>query len=240
MYYIVGSQGGDNMYKAYKFRMYPNDSQKILIHKTFGCYRFVYNYFLDKCRTNGYTKAFDMCKELKDMYDDYKWLKEVDSCSLRCAIFNLEDAYKNFFSKKSNYPIFKSKYKRQTYRTNCIKNTYRSRKYSNIQLDLVNHKIKLPKLGLVDIRGYRKEEKINGDIVNATIIKETTGKYYYQVDTYYPSSKTCSRCGKKTEITNKLNIRNWICRKCGIEHDRDINASINIMYEGLKKHYGYS
>ena len=38
------------MYKAYKFRLYPNDNQIELINKTFGCYRFVYNYFLDKCK----------------------------------------------------------------------------------------------------------------------------------------------------------------------------------------------
>ena len=48
------------------------------------------------------------------------------------------------------------------------------------------------------------------------------GKYYYQVDTYYPSSKTCSHCDYKTEITNNLNIRNWECPKCGNLNDRDI------------------
>ena len=100
------------MYKAYKVRLYPSEEQKVLIQKTFGCYRFVYNYFLSKCRENGFIKAFDMCKELKEMYISYPWLKEVDSCSLRCAIFNLEDAYKNFFAKRSNQPVFKSKYRR--------------------------------------------------------------------------------------------------------------------------------
>ena len=64
------------------------------------------------------------------------------------------------------------------------------------------------------------------------------GKYYYQVDTYYPSSKTCSVCGEKTDITKDLNIRNWECKNCGTSHDRDINASINIMFEGFKLHYG--
>ena len=63
------------------------------------------------------------------------------------------------------------------------------------------------------------------------------GKYYYQVDTYYPSSKMCSHCGSKTEITNNLNIRNWKCTNCGNKNDRDINASINIMFEGLRIHY---
>ena len=65
------------MYKAYKFRLYPNDFQKMQIHKTFGCYRFIYNYFLDICKENGYQTAFDMIKALKELYMNYPWLKEV-------------------------------------------------------------------------------------------------------------------------------------------------------------------
>ena len=144
------------MYRAYKFRLYPNNEQRVLIHKTFGCYRFIYNYFLDKCKTNGYMKTYDMCI----------FLKEVDSCSLRCAIFNLEDSYKRFFFKKTRYPKFKNKYTKQTYRTNCIRSTYKGRIYSNITLDLVNNTIKLSKLGLVKIRGYRNLEIINGNVIN--------------------------------------------------------------------------
>ena len=74
------------MFKSYRFRIYPNDNQKILIHKTFGCYRFIYNYFLNKCKLNGYKKAFDMIKELPSLEKEYSWLKEVDSCSLRCVL----------------------------------------------------------------------------------------------------------------------------------------------------------
>ena len=48
------------MYKTYKFRMYLTDSQKILVHKTFGCGRFVYNHFLNKCKESGYQKAYDI------------------------------------------------------------------------------------------------------------------------------------------------------------------------------------
>ena len=55
------------MYKVYKFRLYPNDNQRKLIHKTFGSSRFVYNYFLNLCKENGYQKACDMCKNLKDL-----------------------------------------------------------------------------------------------------------------------------------------------------------------------------
>lgn len=374
------------MYRSYQFRMYPNKSQRVLITKTFGCVRFVYNHFLDKCKKNGYKKAYDMCKDLKSLQEEYEWLKEVDSCSLRCAIFNLEDAYRNFFKKRSHYPVFKNKYAYQSYRTNCIRSSYKGKNYSNIEIDLKNKKIKLPKLGQVDIRGYRSLESISDRIINVTITKETNGKYYvsviveeseivkskveeksivgldlgvkdliitsngekynnkkifskyekrlkrlqrkllrqekgsknyqktklkigrlhskiknsrkhyinnilnkivvendiivtekldvkrmshkshfaksildasfgsiceilkwkcrrygkyyYQVDSYYPSSKICSRCGKKTIVTNDLSVREWECEKCGTRHDRDINASINIMIEGLKLHYG--
>ena len=82
------------MYKAYKFRMYLTDNQRELVHKTFGCSRFVYNHFLNKCKENGYQKAYDMCNELKELVIEYPFLKEVDSCSLRNSIFNLEDSYK--------------------------------------------------------------------------------------------------------------------------------------------------
>jgi len=63
------------MYKAYKFRMYPNVEQEIQINKTFGCTRFIYNYFLDRCKENKYIKSFDMCKILKELQEEYPWLK---------------------------------------------------------------------------------------------------------------------------------------------------------------------
>ena len=169
------------MYKTYKFRLYPDNEQKILIHKTFGCVRFVYNHFLRDCMEKGYKKSYDMCKELKELQEEYLFLKEVDSCSLRCSIFNLENSYKNYFAKRSNYPRFKSKNSRQSYRTSCIKSTYKGKSYSNIEIDLKNKEIKLPKLGNVKIRGYRNLNYIEGRIINATVGKESTNKYYVSV-----------------------------------------------------------
>lgn len=66
---------------------------------------------------------------------------------------------------------------------------------------------------------------------------ECLGKYYYQVDPYYPSSKTCNHCDSISKITNDLSVRKWICRECGSKLERDRNASINNMYDGLKKYY---
>ena len=171
------------MYKAYKFRLYPNDNQKILINKTFGCTRFIYNHFLNKCKEEKFIKAYDMCKELKELVLDYPFLKEVDSMALRCSIFNLEDSYKNYFSKRSAYPSFKNKFSKQSYRTNCITSVYKNKKYSNIKIDIKEKMIKVPKLGLVKIRGYRNLNELTDRIINITIEKEKTNKYYVSVIT---------------------------------------------------------
>ena len=62
------------------------------------------------------------------------------------------------------------------------------------------------------------------------------GKKYLKIDSYYPSSQECSRCGYKNEKVKDLSVREWTCPECGSYHDRDYNASYNIMFEGLKKY----
>ena len=60
------------------------------------------------------------------------------------------------------------------------------------------------------------------------------GKKVININKYFPSSQVCNRCEYKNEEVKDLSVRKWICPKCGFEHDRDINASVNIMFEGLK------
>ena len=60
------------------------------------------------------------------------------------------------------------------------------------------------------------------------------GKEFVKVNTYYPSSQTCSHCGYKNMETKNLSVRKWVCPQCGAEHDRDINACYNIYNEGKR------
>lgn len=58
------------------------------------------------------------------------------------------------------------------------------------------------------------------------------GKNFVVIDRFFPSSQTCSVCGYKNPKTKNLNVRKWVCPHCGTEHDRDVNAAINIKNEG--------
>ena len=374
------------VYKAYKFRMYPTIEQEELINKSIGSNRFIYNYYLNKkqmlykeYKVNYSLK--DMKKDLKLVYSEYPWLKEVDSMSLRIALENLDVAYTNFFDKRSELPKYKKKTINGSYTTSCIRSTYKDNNYANIKVDIQKRIIKLPKLKEVKIKGYRSltcfpykivnatiskeaskyyvsvlaeenikplaitnnivgidlgvkdlvitsdgkkytslnliqkyEDKIKGlnrwlsrcisgsknrykvriklqkvyqkmknarkyytDVITKRIIRENDyiisedikikemitnstnklskyitssslseiirkleykskwyGRTYLKVNTYYPSSQRCNVCGRINKEVKDLNIRKWKCKECGTEHDRDINASLNILEKGIE------
>ena len=170
------------MYRAYKFRIIPNDEQKILLNKSFGCARFVYNYYLDLSIKDGYKNANIYIKDyVNNLKYKYSFLTEIDSIIIRQSIFNLDNAYARFFKNSFGKPKFKSKYNKNSYTTSAVYRNYKNKKYCNIELDLNNSKIKLPKLKWIKIKGYRNLKIIDGHIINATISRETNGKYYVSV-----------------------------------------------------------
>lgn len=159
------------MERAYKFRIYPNKAQKLLIAKTFGCVRFVYNHYLakkiDLYKTEKKQLSFyDCCKDLTTLKQKLEWLREPDKCSLQNALRDLDSAYKMFFKVHSGFPKFKSKKTHDfSYRSSCFNN--------NIQF--CDKYIKLPKLGMVKTRDKQIPQ---GRILNATISQVPSGKYY--------------------------------------------------------------
>ena len=115
--------------RAYKFRIYPNDEQKILFAKTFGCVRMVYNHWLDRkirqYEENKTNVTYTICaKEMAAMKktEEYGFLKEADSIALQQSLRHLDTAFQNFFKQpKTGFPRFKSKKRnKNSYSTLCI------------------------------------------------------------------------------------------------------------------------
>ena len=161
------------MNKAYKFRIYPNEKQKILFAKTFGCVRFIYNKMLED-KIEYYNKTKERLNNTPAQYKtEFEWLKEVDSLALANAQMNLQKAYNNFFSnpKKFSFPKFKSKHRSQkSYTTNNQKGSVK----------IENGYIQLPKTGLVKIKQHRNIPDYY-KIKSVTISQNASGKYFASV-----------------------------------------------------------
>ena len=142
-----------------------------MLNQSFGRTRFVYHYYLSKIKEKGYTSAYDNIKDLKNnLVLEYPFLKEVDSTILRKEIFHLDDNLKRYYNCNDfGYPKFKSKHYKNSFTTSAVYSKYKNKKYCNIELDLKNKEIKLPKLKKIKIRGYRTLTNINGKIINASI-----------------------------------------------------------------------
>src|SRR5690554_254875 len=103
------------MFKAFKYRIYPTNSQKELIVKHIGSSRFVYNLALET-KIAAYIgskhnySAFDLIKQLPELKKELPWLKEVNAQSLQQSVHNMDIAFKKFF-KGAGFPKFKSKHK---------------------------------------------------------------------------------------------------------------------------------
>ncbi len=152
--------------KTYRFRFYPNKEQQILTSKTIGCARFIFNHFLSMAKAGGYATYNKNAVQLPKLKITYPWLKEVDSTALQNSLKDLDSAFKKFFREHKGYPNFKSR--------KNPKNSYRTTFNSN-NIQIQDNKIRLPKLGWVK---YAKSREVEGRILNATVTRTNTGRYY--------------------------------------------------------------
>ena len=159
---------------SYKVRLYPNKEQENLIQKTFGCVRYVYNYYLER-REKVYKneqrtmRYFECSRELTQLKKENEWLREPDKNALQNTLKHLDEAFTNFFKKNANYPVFKKKRDRhQSYQTTMNNNNIR----------IQDGKLRLPKIGLVKIKDKRLPK---GRILNATVEQVPSGKYFASI-----------------------------------------------------------
>lgn len=163
-------------YRAYKYRLYPNEEQKVLIAKHLGSCRFIYNYALDK-KVRAYQtdktnlSRFDIQADLPNMKksEEYCWLKEVNSLSLQASLANLDSAYTKFFREHKGFPRFKSK--KDSKQSFSIP--------QNTRVDFENGRIFIPKFkGGIKTKFHRTFE---GIVKSSTISRTATGKYFVSI-----------------------------------------------------------
>lgn len=179
------------MYKARKYRIYPNSSQKELIHKHCGSVRFLYNLALEtKTMTYNSFKVnlsrYDLQKQVVDLKKELPWLKETNSQSLQVALLNLDNAYSNFFKGCADFPKFKKKLNRGSF---------------NVPQKVIvsDGKLIIPKFREgIKIKLHRD---LVGTIKQATISFTPTGKYFVSI-----LCKTGEEKPSKPKITEENSV----------------------------------
>lgn len=152
--------------KAYKYRIYPNASQKEYFARVFGCVRFFYNKSLNDINEI-YKKTGKFQNITPASYkSDFPFLKEIDSLALCNTQLSRNAAFKAFFRKQNSFPKYKSKKNDQSYTTN----NQGSVKFSNN-----DRYISIPKCSRIRIKKHRD---FVGDIKSITVSKTTDEKYY--------------------------------------------------------------
>lgn len=178
--YLIYNQGGENMYKGIKCKIYPNQSQQQQIQMTFGHTRFIWNQMLgmlnERYHNNknlnilSYTKLSSLIPQLKR---EYEWLKDVDSVALQCSVKTLSETFDRFFKGLSKYPKFKRKSQHQQSFLSTIRG-------KNIRFNHNQRYIKLPKLGWIKCRcsvNHIENERIK----SVTVIQRPSGQYMISI-----------------------------------------------------------
>jgi putative transposase len=166
---------------SYKFRLYPNQNQKVLLERHFGSNRFIYNYFLQR-KIEHYKKTkktigwCQLANELKPLKEELPWLDEIASQSLQQTIRHLDNAYTNFFRSNMDFPKFKSKKNNR--------HSFTIPEPKSIRVDYENKRLYVPKF--INTGNYDNrlkcifDRKIEGKIRQCTISRHVD-KYYVSI-----------------------------------------------------------
>jgi len=195
------------MLKSYKYKIIPNEQQKVLLNKHFGSIRFIYNHFLNERKMEYDTNKnsinfYDNCKSLTMLkkQEDYSWLNEINSQSLQDSLKNLETAYKNFFRFKKGFPKFKSKHTKNSFKVP-----------QGVKLE--DGKLQIPKFKEpIDVILHRP---FSGIIKQCTISKTPTNEYFVSI-LVETEHKKLEKTGKSIGID--LGLKDFVITSDGYKY----------------------
>lgn len=164
------------IFKAYKYRIYPNKNQKLLLEKHFGACRWVYNWCLSR-KIEEYTNEgktlskYDLMREVTQLkkVEETSWLKEVNAQSVQSAVGDLDSAYTQFFRTKKDFPKFKSK------KTSRFSAEFRQG--NKVSFDSKRIFVMKFREGIK----FKPSREFHGAVKSVTISRTPTNKYYASV-----------------------------------------------------------
>ena len=236
------------MLRAYKYRIYPTDEQKVLFAKTFGCCRFVYNWALN-LKITAYKERKEMLGNVyltnlmkSELKVEHEWLSEVNSQSLQRSLDRLKLLQKRL-SRKQKGSANRNKARIRVARLQ--EHIANSRKDSLHKIThALTHDSQVRTICMEDlnVKGMQRNHHLAQAVGDASFgmfltLLEYKCSWYgvnlIKIDRFAPSSKTCGKCGHVYKGLN-LSERSWTCPECGTHHDRDFNVACNIKEFGLK------
>lgn len=200
------------MERGFKYRIYPNESQRDQIARTLGCCRFVYNRALD-VKKSAYAKTGKTVSwaELSRMLPAWKpsgrYMKQRKRISRIHA--KIADARTDALHKVTTMLADENQ-------VLCMEDL-------NAKGMMKNHHL-----------AKAVTDASFGEFAQLLEYKcAERGRSLVKIGRFYPSSKTCSACGHRLDAL-PLSVRSWDCPACGAHHDRDVNAARNILTEGKR------
>jgi len=211
------------MLRAYKYRIYPNQEQQVLINKNIGCCRWIYNWGLNKKielykSEKKHVSKFDLTREIKNLrvVEETKWLSESNCQSLHISIENLDKAFVRFFKEKKGFPNFKSKHDS---RQSC-------QYFDNVWVDFEKSVVRVPKMKPIKCVFSRL---FDGDIKTTTITRTPTGKYLISILVDIDVKESAlKKINPKTTIGIDTGIKTFLTLSNGttFENNRYLKQSI--------------
>lgn len=191
--------------KAFRYRIYPTPEQEVLLNKTFGCVRFVYNNTLD-WRSKAYSRRGEKinyaksCSRLTGFKKSFPWLSEVSSVALQQAMRNQDAAFSNFFAGRAKYPHFKKKQNKQSFR--LVGNAFNI-KGSNLYISKEKTPIKMI-----------LSRPIEGKPNSATISLDPSGRYHVSIQC---EVEICPKEITETSIGIDLGLKHFYVDSDGVK-----------------------